>query len=113
MLDTLNDLQAHTRRFEPELRAAVARVLASGWFALGPEVEAFEREFAEYCGSAHCVGVANGTDALELALRAVGVEAGDSVITAANAGGYASHAIVAAGAQPRYADISENSRSKA
>ena len=109
MLDTLNDLQAHTRRFEPELRAAVARVLASGWFALGPEVEAFEREFAEYCGSAHCVGVANGTDALELALRAVGVEAGDSVITAANAGGYASHAIVAAGAQPRYADISETS----
>lgn len=105
MLSQLNDLKAHNRRFEPELRAAFERVLASGWFALGPEVEAFEDEFARYCGAPHCVGVASGTDALELALRGAGVEASDEVITAANAGLYATTAIRALGATPVYADV--------
>ena len=69
MLNKLNDLSAHNQRFATELSDAIDRVRASGWFALGPEVEAFEAEFAEYCGAPHCVGVANGSDALELALR--------------------------------------------
>ncbi len=61
--------------------AAVQRVLTSGWFILGAETEAFEREFAAYCGVAHAIGVGNGTDALMLALRALGVGPGDEVIT--------------------------------
>ena len=105
MPSKLNDLLAHNRRFESELRDAFDRVLASGWFALGPEVEAFEAEFARYCGVPHCIGVASGTDALELALRGIGVEPGDEVITAANAGMYSTHAILAIGATPVYADV--------
>ena len=54
--------------------------MASGWYILGPEVEAFEREFAAYCGADHCVGVANGLDALQLALRAMASAPGDEVI---------------------------------
>ena len=59
-----------------EIDAAIARVLDSGRFILGPEVEAFEHEFAAYCGARHAVGVANGTDALTIALRAMGVGPG-------------------------------------
>jgi dTDP-4-amino-4,6-dideoxygalactose transaminase len=64
--------------------AAIARVLERGWFILGEEVEAFEREFATWLGAEHAVGVATGTDAIELALRALGVGPGDEVITQAN-----------------------------
>ena len=105
MLNKINDLLAHNQRFETELSGAIDRVRASGWFALGPEVEAFEAECAEYCGARHCIGVANGSDALELALRGVGVGPGDEVITAANAGMFSTHAILAIGATPVYADI--------
>jgi dTDP-4-amino-4,6-dideoxygalactose transaminase len=63
-----------------QIAAAVARVLDSGRFILGPEVAAFEREFAAYCGAAHAVGVANGTEAITIALRAMGVGPGDEVI---------------------------------
>lgn len=85
--------------------AAIAAVLDSGRFILGAAVERFEREFADYCGVAHALGVASGTDALELALRALGVGPGDGVVTVANAGGYASHAIRACGARPLYAEV--------
>ena len=90
-----------------ELRNAAARVIASGSYVLGAEVEGFEREFAAFCGSAHCVGVANGTDALELALRAAGVSRGDRVVTAANAGYYAATAARAIGAEPVYVDVDD------
>src|SRR5579872_2529173 len=63
-----------------ELRRTVARVLDSEQYILGPEVEAFEREFASYCGAAHAVGVANGTEAITIALRALGVGPGDEVV---------------------------------
>lgn len=99
----LNDLKRHNDL--QEVRNAVDRVVNSGWYILGPEVEAFEEEFAAYCGVEHCVGVANGTDALELALRAVGVEPGDKVVTVANAGGYSTTAILAVGAIPIYVDV--------
>ena len=92
-----------------ELRAALERVLARGWFILGPEVEAFEQEFAQVCQVSHCVGVANGTDALELALRALGAGAGEEVATVANAGGYATTAIRAAGAAPVFVDVEPGS----
>ncbi|AUB84935.1 DegT/DnrJ/EryC1/StrS family aminotransferase [Candidatus Thiodictyon syntrophicum] len=74
------DLGAAYRELRPEIDAAVARVLASGWYILGEEVEAFEEEFAAYCEARHCIGVANGLDALHLALRALGVGPGDEVI---------------------------------
>jgi dTDP-4-amino-4,6-dideoxygalactose transaminase len=68
----------------PELDAAFRRVMRSGWFILGAEVESFERSFAQYCGAAHCVGVGNGLDALTLSLKAWGIGDGDEVIVPAN-----------------------------
>ena len=101
----MNDLSRQTRALQSQLSECVNRVIASGWYILGAECAAFETEFAAYCGTAHCVTVANGTDALELALRAVGIGPGDRVATVANAGGYSTTAIRAAGAEPLYIDI--------
>src|ERR1019366_1717870 len=67
-----------------EIRAAIDRVLVGGCYILGPEVESFENEFAAFHGGGHTLGVANGTEALELALRAVGVGPGDFVVTVGN-----------------------------
>lgn len=78
------DLGAAYRELQPQLDAAVARVLASGHYILGPEVEAFEAEFAAYCGARHGIGVANGLDALHLILRAMDVGPGDEVIVPSN-----------------------------
>lgn len=104
-LKSINDLNRHTQPIRAALNAAMERVLHSGWFVLGPEVRAFEEEFAGYCGTAHCVSLANGTDALELALRALDIGHGKTVLTVANAGMYSTIAILAAGATPVYADI--------
>jgi len=105
MLKLINDLKRHNGPLMPALEEAVVRVLRSGWFILGSEVESFEREFANYCGVDFCIGVANGTEALELALRALEIGPGDEVATVANAGMYSTTAILAAGAQPVFADI--------
>lgn len=78
------DLRAAYLELQPEIDEAVARVLDSGWFILGKEVEAFEREYAQYLGVKHCIGVGNGLDALHLALKALGVGAGDEVLVPAN-----------------------------
>ena len=104
----LNELRRNTERHAAALRAAFDRVVDAGSFILGPQVVAFEAEFAAFCGVAHCVGLANGSDALELALRAVGVSADDDVITVANAGMYSTVAIRALGARPRYVEIDDN-----
>ena len=88
-----------------EIQAAIRRVLDSGHYILGPEVGAFEREFAGYLGAAHAVGVANGTDALELALRAVGVRPGDGVVTVANTATATVAAIELTGAEAVLVDI--------
>jgi dTDP-4-amino-4,6-dideoxygalactose transaminase len=101
----LNDLKRQYLSLQPVLEAVAARVMCSGWYILGPEVEAFEAEFAAYMHSTHCVGVANGTDAMEIALRALSIGPGDEVITVANAGMYSTSAIRAVGAKPVYADI--------
>ena len=84
---------------------AVKKVLDRHWYVLGEEVTNFESEFADYVGAGYCVSVANGTDAIEIALRSVGVERGDMVVTVANAGFYSSTAIHAIGATPLYVDI--------
>jgi dTDP-4-amino-4,6-dideoxygalactose transaminase len=78
------DLQAGYFELQTEIDAAVKRVLESGWYILGKEVDAFEQEYAAYCEAKHCVGVANGMDALYLALLALGVGAGDEVIVPSN-----------------------------
>jgi dTDP-4-amino-4,6-dideoxygalactose transaminase len=78
------DLKTPYLELKSEIDAAVARVLDSGWYIGGPEVEAFEAEYAQYCGAAHAVGVANGLDALHLALRAMDVGPGDEVIVPSN-----------------------------
>lgn len=89
----------------PEVREAVERVLASGWYVHGPEHAAFEAELAAFLGVRHVAGVASGTDALCLAMLAVGCGAGSEVVTAANAGGYATCAAAQIGAAVVYADI--------
>ena len=103
----VNDLARHTAPIAAEIRHAVDKVLAKGWYVLGEEGEAFEREFAEFSGAAHCVGVANGTDALELAFRALGIGAGSRVATVANAGCYATTALSLVGATPVFIDVAE------
>lgn len=88
-----------------DLNTPTQRVIASHWYVLGNEVSSFEQEFAAYCGTSSCVSLANGTDALELGLRALDVGAGDPVMLAANAGFYGSTAVHAIGATPIYVDV--------
>ncbi len=103
----LNDLARHVSAYREALMQAMARVVDRGWFVLGPELEAFESEFAAYCAVAHAIGLANGTDAIELALRALGIGAGDRVIVAANAGMYSATALRAIGITPVFADVND------
>ncbi len=88
-----------------DVDAAIKRVVDRGWFVLGPELEAFEREFATACGAGHAVGVGTGTDALHVALRALGIGPGDEVITSPLSAAYTALAIMMAGAHPIFADI--------
>jgi dTDP-3-amino-3,4,6-trideoxy-alpha-D-glucose transaminase len=90
---------------EALVRAAIDRVLTRGWFVLGPEVEAFESEFAAASGAAHAIGVANGTDAISLILRALGIGAGDEVIVPAMTAAFTALAVRAIGAIPVIADV--------
>jgi len=99
------DLGRQFTAHQPELEVAALRVLRSGWYVLGAEVKAFEAEWAAFCGVSHAIGVANGTDALQLGLRAVGVGADDEVITVPNAAGYTAFACRLIGARPVYADV--------
>ena len=82
------DIQAINHSFEPELSQAIQQVVNSGWYLLGDETKQFEKEYAAFCGAKHCIGVANGLDALRLVLKAwieMGVmKAGDEIIVPAN-----------------------------
>jgi len=91
-----------------EVAARIEAVVRSGQYILGPEVEAFEAEFASFVGTRHCVGVANGTDALTIALRALGVGAGDEVVVPALTFYASAEAIVNAGARPVFCDVDES-----
>ena len=88
-----------------DVKAAIDRVLSSGWFVLGPEVEAFEAEFAAASKVPHAVGVGTGTDAITLILRALDIGPGDEVITTPLSAAYSALAIMMAGARPVFADI--------
>ena len=103
----LVDLQAQYRVLKTEIDAALLRVVEGGRFILGEEVEAFERELAAFCEARFAVGVASGTDALALALRACGVRPGDGVVTVPNTFIATTEAISAAGAIPFFIDVDE------
>lgn len=99
------DPKANLAACAADVRAAIARVLDSGRYILGPEVVAFEREFAAWLGSDFCFGVANGTDAVELALRAAGIRSGDGVVLPANTVSATIAAVLAAGGVPVFCDV--------
>ena len=99
------DLKRQYTQFKYEIKSAINRVLASGYYTSGPEVEAFEEEYAAFCGVPHCVGVSSGVEAIEIALEALGVRHGDEVVTVANAGMQSTIAIREIGAIPLFAEI--------
>jgi len=101
----LCDLTRQTAALQPQLMAAVGGVLSAGRFILGPEVDAFEQEMAVYLGARHAIGVASGTDALWLALKALGIGPGDRVLTTAFTFFGTVSAIIHAGAEPVFADV--------
>jgi dTDP-4-amino-4,6-dideoxygalactose transaminase len=100
----LLDLQAQHTALASELQAAIATVLEHGRFIGGPEVAAFEKEFAEYCGAASCIGTSSGTDALTVGLRAAGIGPGDEVVTTSMTFIATVESIVEAGATPVLVD---------
>src|SRR6184192_1267167 len=101
----LVDLSAQFRPIKHEIMRAIDDVLESMHLFLGPNMRAFEEEFATYCGTRTCIGLGNGTDALHLALRAAGIGPGDEVVTVAHTFFASTEAIVMVGAIPVYVDI--------
>jgi dTDP-4-amino-4,6-dideoxygalactose transaminase len=101
----LVDLRREYSRIRSEIDEAIARVLRRGWFVLGEETEAFEREWADFCGASYAVGVSNGSDAIQLALWAAGLGPGDEVILPALGGAFTALAVSIAGAQPVFVDV--------
>ncbi len=97
--------KANYHAHKSEIDSAINRILESGWYIIGQEVEAFEKEFSSYIGTGHAVGVASGTDALELALRACGIGRGDTVITVSHTAVATAMAIVRVGATPFFIDV--------
>jgi dTDP-4-amino-4,6-dideoxygalactose transaminase len=102
------DLKAQYQTIKPEIDAAVARVIESAQFALGPDVAAFEEKFARYCGVSHCIALSSGTSALHLALLAHGIGPGDEVITVSMTFVASAAAILYCGAKPVLIDVHPN-----
>ncbi|MEO7336674.1 MAG: DegT/DnrJ/EryC1/StrS family aminotransferase [Caldimonas sp.] len=101
----MNDFKAEPAELRSAMAAAADRVFASGWYVLGKELQAFEQQWAAICGTAHCLGVGNGMDAIELALRALDIGPGSEVITTPMTAFATVLAILRAGAEPVLADI--------
>jgi len=99
------DFKAHLSPIRAEIDAAVARVLDSGWFILGPEGEAFEKELSAAFGAAQAVAMANGTEAIQLSLEALGVGKGDEVVTSPLSAAFTALAVLRSGATPVFADL--------
>ena len=105
----LVDLKAQYATIRDEIRQAIDEVLESMQLTIGPNVRAFDKEWAEYCGTTHAIGVGSGTDALQLAIRACGVSSGDEVITVSHTFFATVEAIVYANARPILVDVDERS----
>jgi dTDP-4-amino-4,6-dideoxygalactose transaminase len=103
------NMQRRLDKHSGRIQDAISKILKSGHIILGESVENFEREFANYIGVDHCIGVGNGTDAIEIALRSLGLVKGAKVGITANAGGYSRIAIEASGFQAVYEDVHEGS----
>lgn len=101
----LNDTRPQYDSLKHELQPVVNGVMEKSWFILGENVAAFEREFAAYCGTEHAVGVSNGTDAIHLACRALGIGPGDEVLTTPHTATFSALGISMTGATPTFADI--------
>lgn len=101
------DLAAQQARIKPQIDANIQKVLSHGQYILGPEVAELEDKLAAYCGAKHCIGVANGTDALQIALMALGVGAGEEVITPGFTYIATAETVALLGAKPVYVDIVE------
>ena len=99
------DLRAQYKQMKPEIDAAIARVIDSAQFVLGPEVAAFEERFSDYCGVTHCTALNSGTSALHLALLAAGIGRGDEVITVSMTFVATTAAILYCGAKPVFVDV--------
>lgn len=104
-MQQINNLSGRLFHNKEQIKAALDRVITSGWLILGPEVKRFEQNFSTYLDAKYCVGLANGTDAIELALKAMEINAGDLVATVANAGMYTTTALMAIGANPFFMDV--------
>ncbi|MGE0058641.1 MAG: DegT/DnrJ/EryC1/StrS family aminotransferase, partial [Dehalococcoidia bacterium] len=102
------DLKRQHASMQAEIDAAIGRVMASGWFISGPETKAFEQEYAAYCGVEHAVALGSGSASLNLALKALGIGAGDEVITVAFTLSATLDAIVELGATPVLVDVTED-----
>ncbi|MBA3537282.1 MAG: DegT/DnrJ/EryC1/StrS family aminotransferase [Tatlockia sp.] len=107
-MQQINNLSARMLQHKELITAATNRVITSGWWILGPECNYFEQSFSAFLGVNHCVGVANGTDAIELALKAMNISPGDRVATVANAGMYTTSSLLAIGAIPLFMDVDCN-----
>ena len=103
----LVDLKAQYRTIREEVRAAIDDVLDGMQLTIGPNVKAFDQEFATFCGAKHAIGVGSGTDALQLAIRALGISAGDEVITVSHTFFATVEAILYSGARPILVDVDE------
>lgn len=101
----LNSLTLKIEENHSSLLKYLDKVLSSGWVILGPEVKNFEDAFAGYLNAKHCITVANGTDAIELALKSFGINKSDTVATVSNAGAYTTNAILSIGAIPFFLDV--------
>src|SRR6266702_2875263 len=101
----INDTRAQYESLKDDLLRATEQVMEKSYFILGENVAALEREFAEYCGTKYAVGVANGTDAIHLACRALGIGPGDEVITSTHTATFTALGISMTGAIPTFADI--------
>lgn len=101
----LNDTRAQYETLKPDLLRVVDDVMERSWFILGKNVEEFEREFAAYCTTRHAVGVSNGTDAIHLACRALGIGPGDEVLTTPHTATFSALGISMTGATPTFVDI--------
>lgn len=102
-----NDFTSEYLSRKKEYQAALSRVLVSGWYILGKEVENFEKELADYLGMKYCIGVGNGLEAIQISLMALGIKSGDEVITTPLSAVATTLAILAVGAKPVFVDINE------